>query len=172
MITTGAPEAATPTYPTIARPPASSAQCNSAVNAAARICVAVLAAMWAVPSHALQPQVNFQLQCMGCHHADGAGEKGRVPSIRRTLVLFSSLPEGREYLLRVPGVAQATLSDQDLAALMNWMVRNLSDVPLPRDFVEFAPAEVRAARRHPLVAVTAQRSHLLNLVRPTPNQQR
>jgi hypothetical protein len=101
---------------------------------------------------------------MGCHHADGAGEKGRVPSFRRTLVLFSALPEGREYLLRVPGVAQAALSDQDLAALMNWMVRNLSDVSLPRDFVEFSPAEVRTARRQPLVAVTAQRARLLDLV--------
>jgi hypothetical protein len=102
---------------------------------------------------------------MGCHQADGAGEKGRVPSIRRTPVLFSSLPEGREFLLRVPGVAQAALSDQDLATLMNWMLRNLSDVPLPQDFVEFTVAEVGTARRQPLASVTAQRSRLLDLIK-------
>jgi hypothetical protein len=136
------------------------------VSAAARIGAAVLAATSAVPSFALEPQVNYQLQCMGCHHDDGAGEKGRVPSIRRSMVLFSGLPEGREYLLRVPGVAQATLSDQDLATLMNWMVRNLSDVPLPQNFVEFTAAEVGTARRHPLAAVTAQRARLLDLVNP------
>ena len=102
---------------------------------------------------------------MGCHHADGAGEKGRVPSIRRTLVLFSALPEGREYLLRVPGVAQAALSDKDLATLMNWIARNLSDVPLPQNFVEFTAAEVGAARRQPLAAVTAQRARLLDQIK-------
>jgi hypothetical protein len=125
-----------------------------------------LAAAWTVSSYALEPQVNYQLQCMGCHHADGAGETGRVPSIRRTLVPFSGLPEGREYLLRVPGVAQATLSDQDLAKLLNWMARNLSDVPLPRTYVEFTPAEVGTARRRPLTAVAAQRTRLLDLVKP------
>jgi mono/diheme cytochrome c family protein len=164
MITTGAPEAATPTSPTTARRRELSAQCNSAVSAAARIVTVGLAAIWALAAYALEPQVNFQLQCMGCHHADGAGEKGRVPSIRRTLVLFSALPEGREYLLRVPGVAQATLSDQDLAALMNWMVRNLSDVPLPQNFAEFTAAEVGTARRQPLAAVIAQRARLLDLI--------
>jgi cytochrome c553 len=135
------------------------------VNAAARIGVIVLAAAWTVRAHALEPKVNFQLQCMGCHHADGAGEEGRVPSIRDTLVLFSGLPEGREYLLRVPGVAQAALSDPDLAMLMNWMVRNLSDVPLPQDFVEFTAAEVGTARRRPLTEVTAQRARLLDLLK-------
>jgi hypothetical protein len=135
------------------------------MNAAIRMGAVLLAGTWAVSSHALEPQVNYQLQCMGCHHADAAGETGRVPSIRRALVLFSGLPEGREYLLRVPGVAQAPLSDQDLATLMNWMVRNLSDVPLQRDFVEFTPAEVRTARRQPLVAVIAQRARLLDLVK-------
>jgi len=135
------------------------------VNAAARIGAVALAATWAVSSYALEPQVNYQLQCMGCHHADGAGETGRVPSIRRTLVLFSGLPEGREYLLRVPGVAQAALSDQDLATLMNWMVRNLSDVPLQQNFVEFTTAEVGTARRQPLAAVEAQRTRLLDLVK-------
>lgn len=135
------------------------------MNAAARIGAVALAATWAVSSYALEPQVNYQLQCMGCHHADGAGETGRVPSIRRTLVLFSGLPEGREYLLRVPGVAQAALSDQDLATLMNWMVRNLSDVPLQQNFVEFTTAEVGTARRQPLAAVEAQRTRLLDLVK-------
>lgn len=90
---------------------------------------------------------------------------GRVPSFRHTLVLFSALPEGREYLLRVPGVALAALSDQDLAALMNWMARNLSDLPLPPDFVDFTPAEVHAERRAPLVAVSALRGHLVELTK-------
>jgi mono/diheme cytochrome c family protein len=113
---------------------------------------------------AYQPRVNFQLQCMGCHHADGAGEEGRVPSVRRTLVPFSGLAEGRDFVMRVPGVAQAPLSDADIAALLNWMVRNLSDVPVPATFVDYTADEVGRARHRPLAAVRDTRATLLGRI--------
>jgi len=116
-------------------------------------------------ARAYEPQVNYQLHCMGCHLADGAGEAGRLPSMRGTLVPFSGLPAGRDYLLRVPGVAQSPLSDADLAALMNWMVRNLSDVPVPAGFVDYTAAEVGQARQQPLVKVVDERRRLLELTR-------
>ena len=122
--------------------------------------VLMLALVSAVAAY--EPRVNFQLQCMGCHHADGAGEEGRVPSVRRTLVPFSATAEGRDFVMRVPGVAQAPLSDAEVAALLNWMARNLSDVPVPADFVDYTPAEVGLARHRPLVAVREIRSRLLN----------
>jgi hypothetical protein len=111
---------------------------------------------------AYQPIVNFQLHCMGCHLADGSGESGRVPSIRRSLVLFSGTPEGREYVIRVPGVAQSPLSDAATATLLNWMARNLSDLPLPPDFVEYSAAEVRRWRVQPLAEVSVMRDRLMN----------
>jgi mono/diheme cytochrome c family protein len=113
---------------------------------------------------AYQPRVNYQLQCMGCHHADGAGEEGRVPSVRRTLVPFSALAEGRDFVMRVPGVAQAPLSDAEIAALLNWMARNLSDVPLPESFVDYTADEVGRARHRPLASVRAARGLLLGRV--------
>jgi hypothetical protein len=109
-----------------------------------------------------EPRVNFQLQCMGCHHADGSGEEGRVPSVRRTLVSFSATAEGRDFVLRVPGVAQAPLSDTEIAALLNWMARNLSDLPLPGGFVDYTADEVGRARHRPLAAVREVRSRLLS----------
>ena len=115
----------------------------------------------ASPALAYEPRVNFQLQCMGCHHADGAGEEGRVPSVRRTLVPFSATAEGRDFVMRVPGVAQAQLSDAEIAALLNWMARNLSDLPVPADFVDYTAAEVGVARHRPLAAVREIRSRLL-----------
>ena len=42
---------------------------------------ALLAAITATPAKAYEPAVNFQLNCMGCHLADGSGEAGRVPSL-------------------------------------------------------------------------------------------
>lgn len=109
-----------------------------------------------------EPRVNFQLQCMGCHHADGAGDEGRVPSVRRTLVLFSAFADGRDFVMRVPGVAQAPLSDGEVAALLNWMARNLSDIALPAGYVDYTAAEVARERHRPLVDVRAARERLLS----------
>jgi hypothetical protein len=126
--------------------------------------VAAIALSWAgvYAASAYQPLVNYQLRCMGCHLADGSGQPGRVPSIRRSLVLFSASPEGRDYIIRVPGVAQSPLSDEDTAALLNWMARNLSDVKVPPSFVDYSEAEIHSLRGRPLVRVSAIRARLLN----------
>ena len=108
--------------------------------------------------------MNYQLHCMGCHRANADGEPGRVPSLRETLVPFSRLAEGRDYVLRVPGVAQSPLSDAELASLLNWMARNLSDVAPGADFVDYSATEVSQARHRPLPAVGALRSRLLEEV--------
>jgi hypothetical protein len=115
-----------------------------------------------------QPLVNYQLRCMGCHLADGSGQPGRVPSVRRSLVRFSAFGEGRDYVIRVPGVAQSPLSSADTAALLNWMARNLSDVPPPPGFVDYSEAEVQGLRGHPLVRVSAIRARLLKAVASRP----
>jgi hypothetical protein len=127
------------------------------------------AGMWvsmAVPTvgYCYEPLVNYQIQCMGCHLADGTGESGRVPSVRRTLVPFSMISEGREFVLRVPGVAQSPLTDAEIAAVLNWMVRNLSDAPLPAAFRDYDAGEVRALRGSPLAQVSAARQKLLERV--------
>jgi hypothetical protein len=119
---------------------------------------------------AYQPLVNFQLHCMGCHLADGSGQAGRVPSIRRSLLLFSASPEGRDYIVRVPGVAQSPLSNEDTAALLNWMARNLSDLKMPPDFADYSAAEIERLRHHPLVKVSAVRARLLRTAVARPRQ--
>jgi hypothetical protein len=111
-----------------------------------------------------EPRVNYQIQCMGCHLADGTGESGRVPSVRGTLVPFSMISEGREFVLRVPGVAQSPLTDADVAAVLNWMVRNLSDARLPAGFRDYDAGEVHVLRGRPLAQVSAARQKLLERV--------
>jgi mono/diheme cytochrome c family protein len=100
------------------------------------------------------------LQCMGCHTPDGSGEPGRVPSIKDTLAPFALTPDGRRFLIQVPGASQSTLSDAGLADLLNWMVQNLS-VTKPAHFTQFTTAEVARYRRTPLVDVQATRQRLL-----------
>jgi hypothetical protein len=109
---------------------------------------------------AFEPQVNYMLQCMGCHAPDGRGEPGHVPSVQASLLPFAKLTAGRSYLVQVPGAAQSTLSDAELAQLLNWMISNLSATKSAR-FSRFTEAEVARYRRTPLVQVTATRSALL-----------
>jgi hypothetical protein len=76
------------------------------------------------------------------------------------MVPFAASPTGRDFLMRVPGVATAPLSDADIALLLNWMAHNLSDVPTPASFLDFTAEEVGQARRHPLADVSATRGQL------------
>jgi hypothetical protein len=112
------------------------------------------------PARAYEPPVNYQLQCMGCHLPDGSGQADRVPSVRRSLLLFSATAQGRSYVARVPGVAQSPLSDQETAALLNWMAKNLSDEKMPSDFIAYSAAEIHELRAHPLAQVKALRARL------------
>ena len=109
---------------------------------------------------AFEPRVNYMLQCMGCHAPDGRGESGHVPSVKASLLPFARLTAGRCYLVQVPGAAQSTLSDAELAQLLNWMISNLSATKSDR-FTRFTEAEVARYRRTPLVQVTAARNAVL-----------
>jgi mono/diheme cytochrome c family protein len=97
---------------------------------------------------------------MGCHTPDGSGEPGRVPSIKDTLAPFALTPDGRRFLIQVPGASQSTLTDADLADLLNWMIQNLS-VPKPTHVTQFTAAEVTRYRRTPLVDVQGARRRLV-----------
>jgi len=122
---------------------------------------ALLLALSVTSAAAYEPRVNYQLQCMGCHTADGAGQPGRVPSVRASLGRLAVTPEGRSFLIRVPGVAQSPLSDADTAAVLNWMIRTLSDPP-PERFEAFTAEEVARSRHQPLADVSAARAKLLS----------
>lgn len=109
---------------------------------------------------AADPLNQYRLHCMGCHRPDGAESPGKVPALRGSVDLFLLHPEGRAYLAQVPGVAQAPLSDTDLAALLNWTVKTFgagARSPEP----PFTAGEVARWRRAPLAQPQARRRALL-----------
>jgi len=123
----------------------------------------VLVVLWSCGGRvagAYEPRINYMLQCMGCHTPDGSGEPGRVPSVKETLVPFAGSPDGRRFLVQVPGAAQSTLSDAELAELLNWMIQNLS-LTRSAGVPPFTAKEVASYRRTPLVAVQATRATLI-----------
>lgn len=112
----------------------------------------------------------FVMHCAGCHSMDGSGhpEQG-VPSMRGALGHFLRLPEGRAFLVQVPGVNNAGLSDAQIADLTNWMVPQFSADTAPPGWAPFRadevagyrarrPSDVGAVRRG-LVEALGQQGH-------------
>ena len=88
------------------------------------------------------PRVNYMLNCMGCHFADGAGFQGSVPKLKDFAGKYLHVKGGREFLIQVPGVAQSALNDKDLADVMNWLLKEFSANELPEKFVPYSADEV------------------------------
>ncbi|HTO68984.1 MAG TPA: cytochrome C [Myxococcota bacterium] len=120
------------------------------------LAAALLAAAPAEPSHT--PAVDYALHCQGCHLVDGRATPGSVPALSGTVARLARTPGGREYMARVPGVAQAPLGDAELAALLNWVVQRFGPVA---DFAPYGADEVGRLRAQPLVDVAAARRALL-----------
>lgn len=106
------------------------------------------------------PRVNYMLNCQGCHLPDGRGIPGTVPVMKGFLANFLTVPGGREYLAQVPGVANSTLSDADLAALMNWLIPEMGPT-IPSDFKPYSAKEIGALRRNRLQDVNSARAALV-----------
>jgi hypothetical protein len=115
-------------------------------------------------ANAWSPETNYRLQCEGCHLADGAASPGKVPALAGSVARFLWVPEGRAYLVRVPGVAHASLDDADLAALLDWTLRRFDAANLPADFAPYTAEEVRRWRAEPLTDVAPERARLLEAV--------
>ncbi len=114
------------------------------VRAGPALGLAVL--LFAAPARAEPPvEEDYLLHCSACHGMDGAGTP-----VTPTLVGIGWLLEakgGRAYLARVPGVAQAPLSDARLARLLNWTLERYSG---KRPDPPYAASEVGELRRAPL----------------------
>ncbi len=115
-------------------------------------------------ARAATPEINYMLQCRGCHLADGAGTPDAVPALKNSVGRFLSVPGGRAYLVRVPGSAQSALDDAELAALLNWIIRAFGPAGVAGDFVPFSAQEVARVRRPPLTDVEAVRRELMRQI--------
>ena len=92
------------------------------------------------------PHADYLLYCRGCHlHTGDAVPAANVPSLRELAPLLESAA-GREYIVRVPGVAQTPMSDEQLAAVLNWVMTNFNGDTLPEGFRPYTAREVGEAR--------------------------
>jgi len=92
------------------------------------------------------PRSDYLLHCGGCHRPDGRGLPPTVPSLVGPLGAIAASPAGRDYIARVPGAAQAPLSDEQLAAVLNWVLSEFNRDSLPSSFRPLEGSEVGASR--------------------------
>jgi hypothetical protein len=106
---------------------------------------------------------HWTLNCQGCHRPDGTGSAATAPSLKGTVARFLSVPGGREYLGRVPGVATSPLSNADLSEVMNWMLWSFDKEHIPAAFRPYTAAEIGQLRAAPLRLEASQmRAELLD----------
>lgn len=97
-----------------------------------------------------QAHIDYMLKCQGCHRPDGSGDDRSNPPMAGVVARFLSVPGGREFLGRVPGVATTNLDDARLANLLNWTLYRFDAGHMPRDFHPYSAAELHALRQSPL----------------------
>ncbi|MBB6520949.1 c-type cytochrome [Pseudoteredinibacter isoporae] len=123
-------------------------------------------------SAAMEPRINYMINCQGCHLADGSGKPGSVPSMKGELHKFLAVPGGREFLVQVPGSANAPLNDAELAELLNWMLESLStdknNNGEGESFSPYTELEVKKLRAKVLVDVMNTREALVKQFVKTP----
>jgi len=120
----------------------------------------------AAPAVAAHPtsergRIDYVLHCSGCHALDGSGLEAKgIPRIRDQIGYYLRLPEGRAFLLQVPGLLSAGLSDERAAGVTNWMIEYFAGPSMPENFVPYTPEEAKRYRLSKPADIIALRKRL------------
>lgn len=145
----------------------------------------VLLALIATPvaAHAEGRDI-FNLNCVVCHQVDGKGLPGMYPPLADSIGRYVTVPAGRAYLVHVlsfglngpiavhdqtyNGVMYPwpQFSNDDIAAVLNYVLTTFNAKLLPNPFTPYTAAEVKKYRTGDLSTgeVHKQRKTLLKLL--------
>ena len=107
---------------------------------------------------------NYILNCQGCHLPDASGSPGLVPKMKDFVGNFLHVEGGREFIVQVPGSANAPINDQELRDVLNWMLVEFSAAQMPDNFIPYTADEVGRLRRQPLIDVNGTREQLIRKI--------
>lgn len=127
-----------------ARPRVLPALCTAAVLFAG--CMPALAG-------AGSPRVSYVLNCSGCHGMTGEGTPSAgIPTFPGSVGHIADSDIGRTYMMHVPGIVSASLSDAEIAAVVNYVLDAWGD-----GAPHFTAEEVTRRRSIPVPDVVAFR---------------
>jgi len=111
-----------------------------------------------VSAQTLNPTNIYVLHCMGCHGVDGSGSRaGGIPNLN-LVKTFTSDTEGRTYLMQVPGIAYSSLSNKEVAAVLNYAIERWGQPNVP--FNKFTFEEVAYLRALDIADIVSYRRNL------------
>ena len=94
--------------------------------------------------------VAYLQYCGGCHGIQGVSAPKTIPTLKDEAGRFLCTPQGRDYLVRLPNIARAPLSDELLTDLLNFVVFSLGGQSVPSGAPHFAVTEVARLRQWPI----------------------
>jgi mono/diheme cytochrome c family protein len=103
---------------------------------------------------------TYATNCQGCHGDLGTSAR-EIPTLVGRVGYFTRLPEGRRYLVQVPNVALNSSSDEDIAAVLNWVLVTYSRAQLLPDFQPYTAEEVSELRKT-RIDVIAERQRVIS----------
>lgn len=110
-----------------------------------------------------QAREDYIMNCQGCHSPTGEGN-GDVPAMNEYIGHFFKVEGGREFLIQVPGTANAALNDERLATMVNWMIAEFGGSSIPESLQPYDAKEVAALRVNALTEVDNLRSKLVDQI--------
>ncbi len=103
----------------------------------------------------------YTLHCSGCHGAAGHGvASAGIPDLAYS-GSYLAVPQGRAYLVQVPGISQSRLDNATAAAMLNYVLARFSASGLPRGFTPYTPAEIANLRATVASDAETQRAAIL-----------
>ncbi len=130
--------------------------------AACCCCFVFLAAFVPSALTADEVEIKYLLYCGGCHLPDGSGAPPEVPTLHDVPGRIESMSGGRDYLVRVPGAAQAPMTDADLADVLNYLLARFSSATLADAFKPYTATEVASYRRDILQDPLKRRAEIID----------
>lgn len=121
----------------------------------------VLGWMLSFGAHAEDPKIAYWLHCGGCHLLDGNGAPPEVPTLIEEPGRIAGLQGGRDYLIRIPGVALAGIDDERLADVLNYMLMTFSPDSTPEGFAPYSAGEVGRLRSQVLKNPLERRAEIV-----------
>ena len=122
------------------------------------LCAALCAVFFLPAALQAQEKINpvlaeqdWVLHCRGCHGMGGEIAREGMPLLAGAMSKFLSVQGGRAYLIQVPGVANAPISDARLANLTNWMLHTFDPDNIPPTHRPYTANEIHTLRQTSLI---------------------
>jgi mono/diheme cytochrome c family protein len=118
--------------------------------------------------HAAGGSEVFASNCIVCHQPDAKGVQGIYPPLAETVGVYAKLKQGRAYLAHVPSFGLtgvivtngesidgnmpplSQLSDDEVAAVINYILTKFNSRLLPANFKPLTIGEVHGYRAKPM----------------------